>query len=99
MSLRNLVFKGWNANRTCFTLHAFRNVCPFDRWGFIEVKRPPQGAKGFVVVPMRWVGECSFAWWGRNQRLSKDYEKTTSSSEETNHREGKGKRKLDTNTT
>ena len=46
----------------------------------IEVKRPPKGAEGFVVVPKRWVVERSFAWMGRNRRLSKDYEKTTSSS-------------------
>ena len=49
----------------------------------IEVKRPPKGADGFVVVPKRWGVERSFAWMGRNRRLSKDYEKTTSSSEAT----------------
>ena len=47
----------------------------------LEVKSPPKGSKGFVVVPKRWVVERSFAWMGRNRRLSKDYEKTTSSSE------------------
>ena len=46
----------------------------------IEVKRPPKGAKGFVVIPKRWVVERSFAWLGRNRRLSKDYEKTIASS-------------------
>jgi len=49
----------------------------------LEVKRPPKESKGFVVVPKRWVVERSFAWMGRNRRLSKDYEKTTSSSEAT----------------
>jgi putative transposase len=49
----------------------------------IEVKTPPKGSKGFVVVPKRWVVERTFAWMGRNRRLSKDYEKTTSSSEAT----------------
>ena len=49
----------------------------------LEVKSPPEGSKGFVVVSKRWVVERSFAWWGRNRRLSKDYEKTTSSSEAT----------------
>ena len=46
----------------------------------IEVKRPPKGAEGFVVIPKRWVVERSFAWLGRNRRLSKDYEKTIASS-------------------
>jgi putative transposase len=47
----------------------------------IEVKHPPVGSKGFVVVSKRWVVERTFAWMGRNRRLSKDYERTTSSSE------------------
>jgi len=46
----------------------------------LDVKRPPKGVEGFVVVPKRWVVERSFAWLGRNRRLSKDYERTTSSS-------------------
>jgi len=49
----------------------------------IEVKHPPEGSKGFVVVSKRWVVERTFAWMGRNRRLSKDYERTTSSSEAT----------------
>jgi len=49
----------------------------------LEVKSPPEGSKGFVVVSKRWVVERTFAWMGRNRRLSKDYEKTTSSSEAT----------------
>jgi len=46
----------------------------------LEVKSSPKGSDGFVVVPKRWVVERTFAWLGRNRRLSKDYEKTTSSS-------------------
>ena len=29
---------------------------------------------GFRVLPRRWVVERTFAWQGRNRRLSKDYE-------------------------
>jgi putative transposase len=49
----------------------------------IEVKSPPEGSKGFTVVGKRWVVERTFAWMGRNRRLSKDYERTASSSEAT----------------
>ena len=36
---------------------------------------------GFAVLPKRWVVERTFAWLNCNRRLSKDYKKTTSSSE------------------
>jgi len=38
---------------------------------------------GFVVIPRRWVVERTFAWMGRNRRLSKDDERTNTSSEAT----------------
>ena len=41
----------------------------------------PVGAKGFVRLPKRWVAERTFAWLGRCRRHSKEYEKTTESSE------------------
>ena len=31
-------------------------------------------AKGFVVLPKRWVVERTFAWFGRCRRLAKDWE-------------------------
>jgi putative transposase len=40
----------------------------------LEIVRRPVGAVGFVVVHRRWVVERTFAWLGRNRRLSKDYE-------------------------
>ncbi len=44
------------------------------------VLRPVQ-AKGFVVLPKRWIVERTFAWISRHRRHSKDYERTTASSE------------------
>lgn len=41
----------------------------------------PVGAKGFVVLPKRWIVERTFAWIARYRRTSKDYEKTIKSSE------------------
>lgn len=42
-------------------------------WELEIVERTP-GQKGFQVLPKRWVIERTFAWLGRNRRLSKDYE-------------------------
>jgi putative transposase len=41
----------------------------------------PVGVQGFVVLPKRWIVERTFAWLARHRRHSKDYEKTTISSE------------------
>jgi putative transposase len=47
----------------------------------IEVVSRPMGSKGFVKQPQRYVVERTFAWLGRYRRHSRDYERTTSSSE------------------
>ena len=60
---------------------------PFTRWiretlnATLEIAHRPVGAKGFVVVPVRWVVERTLAWLGRYRCLSKDYEHCTKSSE------------------
>jgi len=47
----------------------------------LEVVSRPKDAKGFVLLPKRWVVERTFAWHGRSRRLSKDYERRLDSSE------------------
>lgn len=49
-------------------------------WILQTVLRPIE-AKGFVVLPKRWIVERTFAWLARYRRHSKDYEKTTKSAE------------------
>ena len=44
------------------------------------VERPP-ATRGFTLLPRRWVVERSLAWFSRNRRLSKDYERRTDVSE------------------
>ena len=47
----------------------------------LEIVKRSDTAKGFVPIPRRWVVERTFAWFGRNRRLAKDFEKTIESAE------------------
>jgi transposase len=46
----------------------------------LEIVKRSDAAKGFVLLPRRWVVERTFAWFGRNRRLAKDFEETIESS-------------------
>jgi transposase len=46
----------------------------------LEIIKRSDTTKGFVLLPRRWVVERSFAWFGRNRRLAKDFEATIESS-------------------
>jgi len=47
----------------------------------IEIRMKPEGEPRFKPVKIRWVVEQRHACQGRCRRLSKDYERRTSSSE------------------
>lgn len=51
---------------------------PDVKYRIVVVKREK---KEFEILPSRWVVERTYAWMGWNRRLSKDYERTTSSSQ------------------
>lgn len=44
-------------------------------------QEPPPRLPGFQPAPHRWIVERSFAWIGRNRRMSKDYESLPATSE------------------
>jgi putative transposase len=46
----------------------------------MEISLRPSGAKDFVLLPVRWVVERTFAWLGRYRRLSKDFERLVENS-------------------
>jgi transposase len=45
----------------------------------IEIVKRSDAAKGFVLLPRRWVVERTIAWLNRNRRLAKDFECTVES--------------------
>ncbi len=58
---------GYNARQ----VHAAVRKIPVLR---VEIVKRTDDMKGFVVLPRRWVVERTFAWFGRNRRIAKDYE-------------------------
>ena len=61
-----LVAWGW-------TLRPWRKVS-------LEMVKRPEGIKGLLFLPKRWIVERTFAWLGRYRRLSKDDEYVTQTS-------------------
>jgi transposase len=55
--------------------HALANL---GTWT-IEIVKRSDAAKGFVLLPRRWVVERTLAWLNRNRRLAKDFEATVES--------------------
>jgi transposase len=53
-----------------------RIVSQTGQWMLQIVKR--SAAKGFEVLPKRWIVERTFAWISRNRRLARDFERYAS---------------------
>jgi transposase len=54
------------------------SLAQFGTWT-IEIIKRSDAAKGFAVLPRRWVVERTFTWLGRCRRLAKDFEATIAS--------------------
>jgi putative transposase len=63
---------GWN-DFVEIVKHSFRFV--------LELVQRDRKRKGWYVLPKRWIVERTFGWFGRYRVLSKEYERTTASSE------------------
>ncbi|MDQ6678052.1 MAG: transposase, partial [Acidobacteriota bacterium] len=55
-----------------------RQLMRQDGWKLVIVKR---GQRAFKITGLTWIVERSFAWLGRNRRMSKDYEYNVQTSE------------------
>jgi putative transposase len=82
--IKRNVHNRWCRLKTIRADGGYEDIVDFVRktfgWTLEVIKRPP-GTKGFVLLPKRWVVERTFAWLGTMRRLSKDFERTTASSE------------------
>jgi putative transposase len=72
---------GWRVE-TVKAVHRYKrywvpNDIPAEQIDWSHYLPPP----GFHVIPRRWVVERTFAWLSHNRRLSKDYERLTTTSE------------------
>lgn len=46
-----------------------------EKYGWtLEIIKRSDAAKGFKILPKRWIVERTFGWFNRYRRLSKDYE-------------------------
>jgi len=55
-------------------------IADLGKWT-IEIVTRSQSVGTFKAEPRRWVVERTFAWFGRNRRLAKDFERTIASAE------------------
>jgi putative transposase len=80
------ILKRWPWLRHIFADAAYQGpkllaeLASLGRFSIEIVKRSDQ-AKGFELLPRRWVVERTFAWLGRCRRLAKDFERTIESAE------------------
>ena len=82
--LKHSVHNRWCRLKLIWADGAYDDIVTYVRQQFgwvLDIVRRPKDAKGFTVLPRRWVVERSFGWFGRFRRLCRDFEHTTSSSE------------------
>jgi putative transposase len=81
MSLLDVLRNRWSRLRVIWADQAYAGdliawvwaLRPWRKVRLAIVKRP-EGTKGFLLLPKRWIVERTFAWLGRYRRLAKDYE-------------------------
>ena len=78
MGYRGEHLRQWVSENTDWELEIVKRP---SRWGRYLEDVEPKPLPAFTVLKRRWVVERTFAWLGRNRRLSKDYEFLPASSE------------------
>ena len=82
--IKHSVYNRWCRLKKIWADGAYEHIVTFVQKQFgwnLEIVRRPADTKGFVVLARRWVVERTFAWLTRFRRLTRDYERRTSTSE------------------
>lgn len=82
--IKRSLYNRWCRFKLIWADGAYEDIIAWVKQQFgwqLEVVRRPPAAKGFQILPRRWVVERTFGWLGRDRRLGRDYEHQTSSSQ------------------
>ncbi|GIL16247.1 MAG: IS5 family transposase [Anaerolineaceae bacterium] len=82
--IKHSVYNRWCRMKIIWADGGYEDIVEFVRQHFgwkLEIVRRPKDAKGFQVLPHRWIVERTFGWLGRYRRLARDYEHTVVASE------------------
>jgi putative transposase len=82
--IKHSVHNGWCRLKLIWADGAYAHIVEEVRKHFgwkLDIVRRSDKAKGFEILPHRWIVERTFGWLGRYRRLSRDFEHTVSSSE------------------
>lgn len=83
-SLKRSVHNRWCRLKLFWADAAYVSIVEKARKMFgwkLDIVRRSDQAKGFEILPHRWIVERTFGWLGRYRRLARDFEHTVSSSE------------------
>jgi len=82
--IKHSLYNPWCRLKLIWADAAYAHVVEEVRKHFgwkLDIVRRSDKAKGFELLPHRWIVERTFGWLGRYRRLSRDFEHTVSSSE------------------
>lgn len=82
--IKHSVHNRWCRLKLIWADAAYANIVEKVRKQFgwqLDIVRRSDKAKGFELLPHRWIVKRTFGWLGRYRRLSRDFEHTVSSSE------------------
>ena len=82
--IKHSIYNRWCRFKLIWADGAYEDITTWVKQQFgwrLEVVRRPPAAKGFQILPRRWVVERTFGWFGRYRSLARVYEHQTHCSE------------------